>query len=78
MAYVTRWRMQVARVWLSKADVTVSQVAIRLGDGSEASFNRASERVVGLPLGAAKPCGGRRTALGTGGSADPGLPKFSC
>jgi hypothetical protein len=33
MAYVTRWRMQVARAWLSEADVTLSQVAMRLGYG---------------------------------------------
>jgi AraC-like DNA-binding protein len=52
MAYVTRWRMQVARAWLAEADMTVSQVAARLGYGSEAAFNRAFKRIVGVPPGA--------------------------
>lgn len=54
MAYVTRWRMQLAQAWLSEADVTVSQVAMRLGYGSEAAFNRAFKRVTGVPPGAVK------------------------
>ena len=54
MAYVTRWRMQVARGWLSESDLTVSQVAMRLGYGSEAAFNRAFKRTVGVPPGALK------------------------
>ncbi len=54
MAYVTRWRMQVARGWLRDSDVTVSQVAMRLGYGSEAAFNRAFKRIVGVPPGAVK------------------------
>lgn len=54
MAYVTRWRMQVARAWLVEADLTVSQVAARLGYGSEAAFNRAFKRTVGVPPGAVR------------------------
>ena len=54
IAYVTRWRMQVAGTWLSEADLTVSQVAARLGYGSEAAFNRAFKRIVGVPPGAVK------------------------
>jgi AraC-like DNA-binding protein len=46
--------MQVARAWLSEADVTVSQVAMRLGYGSEAAFNRVFKRIVGVPPGAVK------------------------
>ena len=53
-AYVTRWRMQVAHAWLGEADLTVSQVAVRLGYGSEAAFNRAFKRIVGVPPGAVK------------------------
>jgi AraC-like DNA-binding protein len=64
MAYVTRWRMQVARVWLSEADLTVSQVAMRLGYGSEAAFNRAFKRIVGVPPGAVKAA--RKHAEGLG------------
>lgn len=58
MAYVTRWRMQVARAWLSEAGVTVSQVAMRLGYGSEAAFNRAFKRIVGVPPGESRRCEG--------------------
>ncbi len=54
MAYVARWRMQVARAWLAEADMTVSQVAMRLGYGSEAAFNRAFKRIVGVPPGAVR------------------------
>ncbi len=64
MAYVTRWRMQVAQAWLREADVTVSQVAMRLGYGSEAAFNRAFKRIVGIPPGAVK--AGRKHGDGLG------------
>jgi AraC-like DNA-binding protein len=54
MAYLTRWRMQVGRSWLLESDVTVSEVATRLGYGSEASFNRAFRRTMGVPPGSLK------------------------
>lgn len=54
MAYVTRWRMQLARTWLSEAGTTVSEIATRLGYGSEAAFNRAFKRITGVPPGALK------------------------
>ena len=44
----------MARGWLSESDLTVSQVAMRLGYGSEAAFNRAFKRIVGVPPGALK------------------------
>jgi len=62
MAYVTRWRMQLAATWLVEADVTVSEVGSRLGYGSEASFNRAFRRIVGTPPGTFRALRRRSTA----------------
>jgi AraC-like DNA-binding protein len=59
MAYVTRWRMQVARTKL-EAGATVSQVATSLGYRSEAAFTRAFARVDGTTPGAV-----RRERLGS-------------
>jgi AraC-like DNA-binding protein len=55
MAFVTRWRMHLASAWLRDAGMAVSHVARKLGYGSEAAFNRAFKRVVGVPPGALKP-----------------------
>ncbi|GAA1241066.1 AraC family transcriptional regulator [Pseudonocardia aurantiaca] len=52
MHYVTRWRMQVARTWLTEDGATVAEVAGRLGYQSEAAFSRAFKRVVGVSPGA--------------------------
>jgi AraC-like DNA-binding protein len=60
MRYVTRWRMQVARTWLAEDDVTVGEVAGRLGYQSEAAFSRAFKRAVGVSPGAV--AAGRRPA----------------
>jgi AraC-like DNA-binding protein len=50
--YVTRWRMQVARSWLTEDGATVGEVAGRLGYQSEAAFSRAFKRTVGVSPGA--------------------------
>jgi AraC-like DNA-binding protein len=47
--YLTRWRMHLATAWLQRDRVTVSEVAMRLGYESEASFSRAFKRLVGVP-----------------------------
>jgi len=60
MAYVTRWRMQVALDWLRTDDVPVAVLAARLGYASEAAFSRAFKRAVGISPGAA-----RRSSPGT-------------
>jgi AraC-like DNA-binding protein len=54
MAYVTRWRMQVALDWLRTDDVPVAVLAARLGYASEAAFSRAFKRAVGISPGAAR------------------------
>jgi AraC-like DNA-binding protein len=41
--------MQLAGRWLRQQDVTVSQVAQRLGYESEASFSRAFKKMQGMP-----------------------------
>jgi AraC-like DNA-binding protein len=48
-AYVSQVRMQLAGRWLRQQDVTVSQVAQRLGYESEASFSRAFKKMQGMP-----------------------------
>lgn len=53
MAYVTRWRMQVARTRL-EGGATVTQVAAELGYRSEAAFSRAFARIEGVTPGAVR------------------------
>lgn len=62
MRYVTRWRMHVARDWLEQGDVTVSELAGRLGYESEAAFSRAFKRIVGVSPGAVRRGDGAATA----------------
>lgn len=52
MRYVTRWRMHLALSALKEEDVTVGELADRLGYRSEAAFSRAFKRVIGVPPGA--------------------------
>jgi AraC-like DNA-binding protein len=54
MRYVTRWRMQVALDRLREDDVSVAELATRLGYESEAAFSRAFKRNVGISPGAAR------------------------
>ncbi len=54
MAYVTRWRMQVALAALRDEGATVAQLADRLGYRSEAAFARAFKRETGMPPGAVR------------------------
>jgi transcriptional regulator GlxA family with amidase domain len=53
MHYVTRWRMNHARSRLQEA-ATVAEVAVSLGYESEAAFNRAFKRHLGITPGVAK------------------------
>ena len=54
MHYVARRRMHSAQARLESGSVTVSEVALSLGYESEAAFNRAFKRHVGISPGAAK------------------------
>lgn len=52
LQHVTRWRMRIAGSWLLEGRMTASECGARLGYNSEAAFNRAFKRVMGLPPGA--------------------------
>jgi AraC-like DNA-binding protein len=52
MHYLTRWRMQLATRLLESTGVGVAQVAAEVGYESEAAFNRAFKKFVGVPPGA--------------------------
>jgi AraC-like DNA-binding protein len=54
MQYVTQWRMNTARSQLAERDLTVAEVAHSFGYESEAAFNRAFKRHVGISPGTAK------------------------
>ncbi|GGE22983.1 cupin [Aureimonas endophytica] len=53
--YVAQVRMHQARQWLLHDRLRVSEIALRLGYDSEASFSRAFKRVVGLPPSRVRP-----------------------
>jgi len=48
-AYLTRWRMTVARSQLRRSAAPLIEIAERVGYGSEAAFSRAFKRLVGVP-----------------------------
>lgn len=54
MQYVTRWRMNVALTWLKEGDLSLSELAERLGYQSEAAFSRAFKRAMGVSPGIAR------------------------
>ena len=62
MQYVLRWRMHLALHALETEEVTVGELAYRLGYRSEAAFARAFKRVIGIPPGGARRAGGARAA----------------
>ncbi len=51
MRYLTRWRMQLASRALESPATTLAQAATEVGYQSEAAFNRAFKKVVGVPPG---------------------------
>ena len=51
MHYLTRWRMQLATRLLERKGVGIAQVAVEVGYESEAAFNRAFKKCVGMPPG---------------------------
>ena len=60
MHYLAAWRIQLARQMLRDGTQSIPDVAARVGYESEAAFNRAFKRVVGVP-----PAAWRRTAQRT-------------
>ena len=57
MHYIARWRMQVAVTSLKEEAVTLGELAVRLGYGSEAAFSRAFKRFMGVSPGALRRSG---------------------
>ena len=51
MRYLARWRMHTALTWLKEEDTPLVELADRLGYQSEAAFNRAFKRVIGVSPG---------------------------
>jgi AraC family transcriptional regulator, alkane utilization regulator len=49
MAYVTKWRMNVACRKLATSRTAIDQIATDVGYESHAAFNRAFKKLVGLP-----------------------------
>jgi AraC-like DNA-binding protein len=47
--YLAGWRMHLARQLLRDSTLGVGEIAGRIGYQSEAAFNRAFRRLVGLP-----------------------------
>ena len=54
MQYVTKWRMHMALTWLKEEESPIADLAYRLGYQSEAAFNRAFKRVIGVSPGAVR------------------------
>ena len=51
MQYVTRWRMNIALMWLKEEKTPIGELAERLGYQSEAAFSRAFKRFIGVSPG---------------------------
>ncbi len=62
LAYLARWRMQLAARKLETTRSTVLQIAMEVGYESEAAFNRAFKREFGMP-----PARYRKSSAGVGG-----------
>jgi len=62
MRYLGRWRMQLATRALEAPHASIAQVASEIGYASEAAFNRAFKKYVGVPPGEWRRTRGRPTA----------------
>jgi AraC-like DNA-binding protein len=54
MQYLTKWRMQVAHIMLKEQNISVADLAMKVGYQSEAAFNRTFKRITGLTPGAVR------------------------
>ena len=60
MHYLASWRLQLAANLLERQHLSIAQAAAEVGHESEAAFNRAFKKQVGLPPGAWRRAGLRR------------------
>ena len=51
MHYLGRWRMQLAARRLENPNVSIAQAGVEVGYDSEAAFNRAFKKIMGVPPG---------------------------
>lgn len=51
MTYLTEWRLALAVSLLDETDLTLGEIAVRVGYGSEPSFGRAFKRIFGFAPG---------------------------
>jgi AraC-like DNA-binding protein len=65
--YVTRWRMHTALTWLKENDGAISEISRRVGYESEAAFNRAFKRYMGITPGAVRRDSDSRQQVGVSG-----------
>ena len=49
MAYLAQWRLKLGAEILQSTDDSIVEVALAVGYGSEAAFNRAFKRQFGCP-----------------------------
>lgn len=63
MKYLTYWRLQLAYRQLQDTDHSIAKIALQVGYESEAAFNRAFKRYVGIPPGVWRD--GQKTASAT-------------
>jgi AraC-like DNA-binding protein len=68
MQYLARWRMQLATRLLENPSISIAQAGAQVGYGSEAAFNRAFKKVVGLPPGTWRK--GQRNGAGAAAAAE--------
>ena len=69
MAYLTGWRLRLAAEALTSSSKGVADIAAAVGYESEAAFNRAFKRVLGVP-----PARYRRQSRNSANS--PGSPRL--
>jgi AraC-like DNA-binding protein len=60
--YLSNWRLQLAAGLLGRQGMSIAQIAADIGFGSEAAFNRAFKRQVGVPPGTWRQRGRRDVA----------------
>src|SRR5260370_15980125 len=81
MRYLAGWRIQLAKQLLKQLNMSIVEVAERVGYESEAAFNRAFRRHVGLPPAAwARAARSCQAGIWGSGAAPPslfGLPAVS-
>jgi hypothetical protein len=75
MQYLAAWRMHLARRLLSESPLGLGEIAARVGYDSEAAFNRAFRRAVGIPSASWPGTCGGKSNVGLGSDGAVNLPE---